>query len=987
MKQRLYLFLMLVVATLTASARDFKYEGITYTVLDEEAKTVETKQGQLSGRIPGNEVAGSLSLPANPKDGEEEYILIKIGDLSFCETALTDVVLPETIDTIGCNAFYACWDLRSIELPQHLTTIDYRAFQYCRNLTSIHLPESLTLLGNCAFEGSGLTSITLPNSLTSIGNAVFMETYLTTVMFSNSITSIGSLAFYGCTKLTSIILPESLTSIEECAFEGCTALTSIKFPETLISIEKNAFSRCTNLTSIELPESLTSIEEKTFYQCSALNSVKFPTSLTSIGESAFSECVSLTAIDLPDTLITIGESAFEGCTALTAIDIPSTLTTIEGMAFSGCTALTSITLPEALTSIGWRTFYGCTSLTSINFPEKLTSICSQAFTGCIGLKSIEFPEALTSIEDNAFASCTSLTSIDLPNSLTTLGMGAFYNCTGLTSIKLPESLISIEYGAFAGCSGLTNLTIPAGVREIDDAFYGCENITSLNYEAESCVWYGGYYPYKLPPSITKLTIGKNVEYITSGLFSDVKGLESITFESRERRLIIGKDAFYNCPNIARVTIPTFEEWLKIDFNSPSSNPMYYTHKFPFEYDNMRRIQIPEGTTRLGSYAFYGLEEALAVTLPTSLKEAGTGVFSDCSNLQQIIFPDFKTYLEMSYDKSDVNLTYENNAELYIGSENLSAYTDKTEIILPDDLTRIAPYAFYKNSYMESIDIPQTVISIGDYAFGSCHKLKSIELPNSVTELGEGVFQNSAIDYINVPSELETIGKDAFYYVSLKSFDIPDIEKWCGIAFANAYANPISAIGSFSVNGKEISNIRIGNEQTNIEPYSFCRANNIIRLRVDAHKIGEQAFSNCSNVSALCLHTDSIASKAFANMDSLTEIYCLTDTPPEAADDLFSKYNGITLHVPIGAKAAYENSQPCWWKFLNIVESDFKDIDMLFPSDIDSIETGVDDISSIGNEEREIFTLDGIKITGNKDNLAPGVYIMIENNRRHKIRIK
>ena len=937
--------------------------------------------------------------------------------------SLTSVKFGPSIDYIPANIFNGCSKLTSLELPEGLRSIGLNAFSNCTGLTSISFPDSLIGISSCAFSNcTGLTSISFPDSLTGIAPYAFSNcTGLNSISFPDSLTEIDDDAFSNCTGLIELNLPDSLIYLS--GFSKCTNLTSINLPNSIKAIGDSAFAECTGLTDIALPNSVKKIGNQAFYNCNSIKDIIIPDSLTSIGNQAFYHCIGLNSINLPKSLLDMGYAAFEGCVNLEEIVYNAAAchhlsNTYNGHDMWEQCGVKTITIGNEVEELDSYILSGLNNVETVFFNAEDCIFNSRTYDGLFGtnVSNIIFGQDVKSIPSCICRNCQKITSLVLPKGLSSIGTSAFYGCTGLTELKLPTELKTIDEIAFLGCDGIeslyfniedchisknslptsiTRLTIGENVTNLKEnlmeAFSNLSSLESIDYRAikgdnsESNT--KAISNFAFPASVKYLNIGDKVSMLPSELFFGMKGLENISFEARDFSLNIGKNVFSNCPNISEVNLPKMEDWLRLNFEAISSNPISNGAKLVINGENTRRVIIPEGTTRLGSYAFYGLEEALTVTLPTSLKEAGIGVFSDCSNLQQIIFPDFKTYLEMSYDKSDVNLTYENNAELYIGSENLSAYTDKTEIILPDDLTRIAPYAFYKNSYMESIDIPQTVISIGDYAFGSCHKLKSIELPNSVTELGEGVFQNSAIDYINVPSELETIGKDAFYYVSLKSFDIPDIEKWCGIAFANAYANPISAIGSFSVNGKEISNIRIGNEQTNIEPYSFCRANNIIRLRVDAHKIGEQAFSNCSNVSALCLHTDSIASKAFANMDSLKEIYCLTDTPPEAADDLFSKYNGITLHVPIGAKTAYENSQPCWWKFLNIVESDFKDIDMLFPSDIDSIETGVDEISSTGNEEREIFTLNGLRITGDKENLAPGVYIIIDHNRRHKIRIK
>ncbi|MDE7407293.1 MAG: leucine-rich repeat domain-containing protein, partial [Muribaculaceae bacterium] len=101
---RNYLFFSLLVATaLSLSARDFSYayksQTITYTVIDEDAKTCMTKAGASAA---GNIATGQLQLPSNPKDGDMEFTLVSIGDYAFyyC-TGMTSVTEPNTVTSIG----------------------------------------------------------------------------------------------------------------------------------------------------------------------------------------------------------------------------------------------------------------------------------------------------------------------------------------------------------------------------------------------------------------------------------------------------------------------------------------------------------------------------------------------------------------------------------------------------------------------------------------------------------------------------------------------------------------------------------------------------------------------------------------------------------------------------------------------------------------------------------------------------------------------
>ncbi|MCM8871999.1 MAG: leucine-rich repeat domain-containing protein [Paludibacteraceae bacterium] len=140
----------------------------------------------------------------------------------------------------------------SVTIPNSVTSVGEEAFRGCTGLTSVTIPNSVTSIGFWAFlDCTGLTSITIPNSVTSIGNSAFYRcTGLTSVTISNSVTSIGSSVFSGCTGLTSVTIPNSVTSIGELAFYDCTGLTSITIPNSVTSIGDWAFNNCTGLTSM-----------------------------------------------------------------------------------------------------------------------------------------------------------------------------------------------------------------------------------------------------------------------------------------------------------------------------------------------------------------------------------------------------------------------------------------------------------------------------------------------------------------------------------------------------------------------------------------------------------------------------------------------------------------------------------------------------------------------------------------------------------------
>ena len=204
-------------------------------------------------------------------------------------SGLTSVTIPNSVTSIGSLAFSGCSGLTSVHISDLAAWCnisfgynDSNPLSYAHHLylngtevTDLVIPNSVTSIGNSAFWGCrGLTSVTIPNSVTSIGNAAYWGCRgLTSVTIPNSVTSIGGSAFQSCSGLTSVTIPNSVTSIGDDAFQYCSGLTSVTIPNSVTSIGCQAFSSCSGLTSVTIPNSVTSIDEYAFSGCTGLTDV------------------------------------------------------------------------------------------------------------------------------------------------------------------------------------------------------------------------------------------------------------------------------------------------------------------------------------------------------------------------------------------------------------------------------------------------------------------------------------------------------------------------------------------------------------------------------------------------------------------------------------------------------------------------------------------------------------------------------------------
>ena len=436
--------------------------------------------------------------------------LKEIGDYAFydCEN-LVSVTIPNSVTSIERSAFEGCSSLTSV----HITDLaawcglscdfpqGYNLYLNGELVTDLVIPNSVTSIGEDAFKMcKSLTSVTIPNSVTSIGYEAFWAcSSLTSVTIPDSVTSIRGRTFYKCLSLTSVTIGNSVTSIEQWAFFGCSSLTSVTIGNSVTSIGDEVFKGCSSLTSVHITDlaawcggiSFDFPQDYNLYLNGALvTDLVIPNSVTSIGKNAFRMCKSLTSVTIPDSVKSIGYDAFQGCSSLTAMHItdlaawcgiscdfpqdynlylngalvtdlviPDSVTSIGGYAFKMCKSLTSVTIPDSVKSIGYSAFESCSSLTSVTIPDSVTSIDKNAFKGCSSLTSVTIGNSVTSIEEEAFQGCSSLTSVTIGNSVKSIGLGAFESCSSLTSVTIPNSVTSIIISAFKGCSSLTSVTI------------------------------------------------------------------------------------------------------------------------------------------------------------------------------------------------------------------------------------------------------------------------------------------------------------------------------------------------------------------------------------------------------------------------------------------------------------------------------------------------------------------------------------------------
>lgn len=375
---------------------------------------------------------------------------------------MTSVVIPNSVTSIGREAFYGCSGLTSVTIPSSVTSIGSEAFYGCSGLTSV----------NVSWQ------IPIPDEY---GNIFDSETYASATLDIPENTMLDYILSYW-SMFENISIDGKATKLFTDNGFRYRLIDNDTHDAILINGDYGA------MTEANIPERITDdsdpahpvryyikgIGPKAFYGCQKLKTVTFSSRslLSVIGIDAFYNCWYLISVNIPNTVTRIGEGAFEACATLETVIIPNSVTYIGDAAFSYCKSLKTVVIPNSVTVLGDVVFADCESLTSISIPNSVTSIGYGTFEST-GLTSVTIPNSVTIIGGGAFGSCKGLTSLTIGNSVTSIGSTAFHYCSGLAKVIIPPSVETIGDYAFHRASNLDTIIMGHKVKTIgENAFNG-----------------------------------------------------------------------------------------------------------------------------------------------------------------------------------------------------------------------------------------------------------------------------------------------------------------------------------------------------------------------------------------------------------------------------------------------------------------------------------------------------------------------------------
>lgn len=374
--------------------------------------------------------------------------------------------------------------------------------------------------------------------------------------------------------------------------------------------------------------------------------------------------------------------------------------------------------------------------------------------------------------------------------VTAIGDGAFSNDKELFEVKIPNSVTSIGRGAFAGCTSFTSLSIPNSVNNIGGrAFAGCTSLVDFRIEDS-----------------------ENVLSFEKGIY-----LPYIFDDCPLTTLYVGRNLSYT-PN--------------------------YTYGYSPFYENktIKSVIFGEYVTVIPESLFEYCDAIKHVSISNSVRDIKRNAFYNCSEVSVHISNIANWCLINFYDMHSNPLNTGGN--LYLNGELLK------ELIIPEGITEVKSYAFYKYCNLISVKVPNSLNFVRNNAFYGCE------------------------------------GLGAVYIESLSS--------WCNIEFESMIDNLLCYAKSMYLNNKLLKELQIPNDITEIKKYSFacCESIEKVYMSNNIEYIGESAFNDCVKITDVVLSSNlkNIDSRAFSGCGNIIELtipQSVTKIKEDAFDGLSS----------------------------------------------------------------------------------------------------
>jgi hypothetical protein len=675
-------------------------------------------------RVLGRACCGCKSLTSFTFDGRGA-LLSEIGAFAFAGTSITEFNFDSKVSTIGDSAFRECGNLWRITF-------------------SPQVPLSISA---SAFRSSALRQLALPHSLVALGRFAFADCpRLEAVVFDpgTRIERLEDRLFAG-SSVSSLKLPEELRSIDGGALEGVCGVTGLESSDDIridgdFLVAEERLVRCLIARRrVALPEFVSEIGASSFSRIPFVFDIVIGDALRLIGARAFVGS-RVRQLNLPASLVSIGDGAFAQCPELESLSVPenASLKLIGAFAFSE-SALSSIVFgsESVLTGIGAFAFSG-TPIAEFTLPRSVTTLGTGAFSSTASLSEFEFAvgSAIAEIAPSAFAQ-TAVQKLDLPPTVVAIGARAFCEARFLSELTVPPHLREIGASAFAGTS-LRSLSLPASLESIaDSAFSRCRFLQSVSFADGSSLRVVG--PRAFAPSrVRSVALPPSIAVLDGSAFGALDGPPELTLADSVVTKARGRDPL-SVPASVTAIGPFAFSCFPAAVTFARDGSLKLIGASAFEKSSLTAVVLPASVVVVGASAFRGSRRLSAVEIPESsqLERIEPFAFAD-TDLATLALPATLASFSGSAVDQLSSIKAAGRAFVVRGSLLLSddgavlvkAFGAAPAIAVPDDVRRIAAYAFAGLRTLTTVALPGGLENIDGAAFAGT-AVRVLELPPNV----------------------------------------------------------------------------------------------------------------------------------------------------------------------------------------------------------------------------------------------------------------
>lgn len=852
---------------------------------------------------------------------------------------VTEIIVDDTVTTIGNYLFYGHSALQKVTFGSGLTSIGYYAFANC---TAFEAQDAewncpVTEFGSYAFANCSIKKAGIPATITKLGSGVFSgnpveqisyrataaaahtadvvpfsglaDSVDTTITIADSVTSIPAFMFYKA-EVEKINIGTGVTSIGEAAFSG-SKTAEVAIPNGNAAYRVNADGNlytADNLTIIAylgkhqdaaytLATGVNTIASGAFYGHPFLERMTFDATVINIGKEAFFACDKLESIAVNDFMdeasflaeVTVGENwsgSAEVIFSGLSWDIGVTKGAMTATLYSdGRLAITGSGLMKNWASASAVDWYSKrNTITKVTFDGDIQSIGAYAFSGCESLSDCVLPDSVSSIGQYAFFDCKGITFFRVPDKVTTINTYTFANCTSLYWVDCGLGVQSIEPFAFAGCPTARYIAINGSATEVKgNAFQGDKNATLLIVGKQQMTDFTDYTGINdaatgsVDTKVFRICYLKDIE----------QGRLLKRYAANNTTAAIGSTGSYaNTSDLYAYSFDSNNDG-KADYlhvAGASAMETTWADKTQVPWNEIRetltKVCVEDDVTSVGPYAF---EDCTALTFARIGKGAATfstHAFYNCSSLKEFLC-NVRSF-------STGSLTADSNVFVNAGA------SDGFSVVFEDDATRIPGYLFYNCKNLTNLTLGKGISSINSFAFAGCTGMKTLYIKSTkIDSTDPKIFTDAGKDSggftVELAANVTKLPDNLFYST--------DGNPYVTSVFADA-GSKLESIGSsafFDCNRLESAYFANCTMLTYIHNAAFKGCTRLVSADfsncIKLQKINSEAFANCMNLADFTISNDeaitNIGDKAFYNTLAIR-----TMTIPESVREIGADAFGL-----------------------------------------------------------------------------------------------